>query len=263
MTEAVNNKVVNNEAAGKELAGKRALITGGSRGIGKAIALKLAAAGADIMLNYFGDTAEAEAAAAECRAYGVRAAICPGDVGKTEDVEALFAATVAELSGVDILINNAGITRDNLLLRLSDEDFDRVLNTNLRGAFLCMRSAAKLMLRQRFGRIISISSVVALRGNAGQVNYAASKAGIIGMTKSLAREAAGRNVTVNALAPGFIETDMTAVLPESVREKMLAGIPAGRMGQPEDVAAAALFLASPQAGYITGQVLRVDGGMAM
>lgn len=246
----------------KILAGKRALITGGSRGIGKAIALKLAEAGADVMMNYFGDIAEAEAAAAECRAFGVKVAICPGDVSNSEDVEQLFKAAVAELGGVDILVNNAGITRDGLLLRMSDEDFDKVLATNLRGAFLCMRAAAKLMLKQRFGRIVSISSVVALRGNAGQVNYAASKAGIIGMTKSLAREAASRNVTVNALAPGFIETDMTAVLPAAVREKMLAGIPAGRMGQPEDVAAAALFLASPAASYITGQVLRVDGGMA-
>ncbi len=247
----------------KILAGKRALITGGSRGIGKAIALKMAEAGADVTMNYFGDVAEAEAAAVECRAFGVKVAICPGDVSKPEDVEQLFKAAVSELGGVDILVNNAGITRDGLLLRMSDEDFDKVLATNLRGAFLCMRSAAKLMLKQRFGRIISISSVVALRGNAGQVNYAASKAGIIGMTKSLAREAASRNVTVNALAPGFIETDMTAVLPAAVREKMLAAIPAGRMGQPEDVAAAALFLASPAASYITGQVLRIDGGMAM
>lgn len=249
--------------SGAMLAGRRALITGGSRGIGLAIAEKMAEAGADIMLNYFGSREEAEEAAAACRAYGVRVALCHGDVGKEADVEELFAAAVQELGGVDILVNNAGITRDGLLLRMSEEDFDRVIATNLRGAFLCMKAASKLMLKQRFGRIISLSSVVALRGNAGQVNYAASKAGIIGMTKSLAREAAGRGVTVNALAPGFIETDMTAVLPQSVREKMLADIPAGRMGQPEDVAAAALFLASPQAAYITGQVIAVDGGMAI
>ncbi len=245
------------------LKGRRALVTGGNRGIGRAIALQLAEAGADIMINFVGSEAEAEATAAECRAFGVQAACCYADISKEEDVTKLFAEMVQQLGGVDILVNNAGITRDALLLRLSADDFDAVLSTNLRGAFLCMKQASKLMMKQRFGRIINISSVVALRGNAGQVNYAASKAGIIGMTKSLARELASRNVTVNALAPGFIETAMTAELPEAVRAKMLEGIPAGRMGQPEDVAAAALFLASPQAAYITGQVLRVDGGMAM
>ncbi len=245
------------------LKGRRALVTGGNRGMGRAIALQLAEAGADIMINFVGSEAEAEATAAECRAFGVQAACCYADISKEEDVTKLFAEMVQQLGGVDILVNNAGITRDALLLRLSADDFDAVLSTNLRGAFLCMKQASKLMMKQRFGRIINISSVVALRGNAGQVNYAASKAGIIGMTKSLARELASRNVTVNALAPGFIETAMTAELPEAVRAKMLEGIPAGRMGQPEDVAAAALFLASPQAAYITGQVLRVDGGMAM
>lgn len=245
------------------LKGRRALVTGGNRGIGRAIALQLAEAGADIMINFVGSEAEAEATAAECRAFGVQAACCYADISKEEDVTKLFAEMVQQLGGVDILVNNAGITRDALLLRLSADDFDAVLSTNLRGAFLCMKQASKLMMKQRFGRIINISSVVALRGNAGQVNYAASKAGIIGMTKSLARELASRNVTVNALAPGFIETAMTAELPEAVRAKMLEGIPAGRMGQPEDVAAATLFLASPQAAYITGQVLRVDGGMAM
>ena len=245
------------------LKGRRALVTGGNRGIGRAIALQLAEAGADIMINFVGSEAEAEATAAECRAFGVQAACCYADISKEEDVTKLFAEMVQQLGGVDILVNNAGITRDALLLRLSADDFDAVLSTNLRGAFLCMKQASKLMMKQRFGRIINISSVVALRGNAGQVNYAASKAGIIGMTKSLARELASRNVTVNALAPGFIETAMTAELPEAVRAKMLEGIPAGRMGQPEDVAAATLFLASPQAAYITGQVLCVDGGMAM
>lgn len=245
------------------LKGRRALVTGGNRGIGRAIALQLAEAGADIMINFVGSEEEAEATAAECRAFGVQAVCCYADISKEEDVAKLFAEMVQQLGGVDILVNNAGITRDALLLRLSADDFDAVLSTNLRGAFLCMKQASKLMMKQRFGRIINISSVVALRGNVGQVNYAASKAGIIGMTKSLARELASRNVTVNALAPGFIETAMTAELPEAVRAKMLEGIPAGRMGQPEDVAAAALFLASPQAAYITGQVLRVDGGMAM
>lgn len=175
----------------------------------------------------------------------------------------MFEQALAQLGRIDILVNNAGITRDALLLRLSDDDYDNVLAVNLRGAFLCMRQAAKLMLKQRSGRIISLSSVVALRGNAGQVNYAASKAGLIGMTKSLARELAGRGVTVNALAPGFIQTAMTDAIPEAAKTQMLAGIPAGRLGQPEDVAAAAHFLASDAAAYITGQVLRVDGGMAM
>lgn len=251
------------EFLGRYLQGKRALVTGGNRGIGRAIALQLAEAGADIMINYVGDPAEAEATTAECRSYGVKAACCFADISQEQAVEELFAEMVRQLGGVDILVNNAGITRDALLLRLSPADFDAVLATNLRGTFLCMKQASKLMMKQRFGRIINISSVVALRGNAGQVNYAASKAGIIGMTKSLAKELASRNVTVNALAPGFIETAMTAELPEAVRGKMLESIPAGRMGQPEDVAAAALFLASPQAAYITGQVLRVDGGMAM
>lgn len=247
----------------KILLGKRALVTGGNRGIGRAIALQLAEAGADIMINYVGSEQEAKQTAEDCAAFGVRAFCCYADISREDDVAKLFAEMVERLGGVDILVNNAGITRDALLLRLSPEDFDAVLTTNLRGAFLCMKQASRLMMKQRFGRIVNISSVVALRGNAGQVNYAASKAGIIGMTKSLAKELASRNVTVNALAPGFIETAMTAELPEAVRNKMLESIPAGRIGQPEDVAAAALFLASPQAAYITGQVLRVDGGMAM
>ena len=208
-----------------DLHGLRALVTGGNRGIGKAIALRLAQAGADIMINYVGSEDEAKATVAEIEALGVKAACCYADVSDGAQV-------VQELGGVDILVNNAGITRDALLLRLSEADFDAVLATNLRGAFLCMKQASKLMMKQRFGRIINISSVVALRGNAGQVNYAASKAGIIGMTKSLAKELASRKVTVNALAPGFIETAMTADLPEAARSKMLESIPAGRMGQP-------------------------------
>lgn len=246
-----------------DLTGKKALITGGGRGIGRAIALEFAAAGADVAINYVGSADEAQETAAACEKLGVKAVIIPADVSKTDEVAAMFEQTLAELGRLDILVNNAGITRDALLLRLSDEDYDKVLAVNLRGAFLCMRQAAKLMLKQRGGRIISLSSVVALRGNAGQVNYAASKAGLIGMTKSLARELAGRGVTVNALAPGFIQTAMTDAIPEAAKANMLAGIPAGRLGQPEDVAAAAHFLASDAAAYITGQVLRVDGGMAM
>jgi 3-oxoacyl-[acyl-carrier protein] reductase len=247
----------------KNLNGKRALVTGGGRGIGRAIALAFAEAGADIVINYVGGAAEAEATAEECRAFGVKAYVFPADVSKSDEVEALFAKIKEELGGLDILVNNAGITRDTLLVRMSDEDFDNVLDVNLRGAYLCMKQAGKMMMKQRCGRIISLSSVVALRGNAGQVNYAASKAGLIGMTKSLARELAGRNVTVNAIAPGFIETAMTAKLADAVREKMLADIPAGRLGSPEDVAAAALFLASDAASYVTGEVIRVDGGMAI
>lgn len=246
-----------------DLSGKCALITGGGRGIGRAIALEFAAAGANVAINYVGPADEAAETAAECAKFGVKACIVEADVSAAEQVAAMFEQTLAEQGRVDILVNNAGITRDGLLLRLADEDYDRVLAVNLRGAFLCMRQAAKLMLKQRSGRIISLSSVVALRGNAGQVNYAASKAGLIGMTKSLARELAGRGVTVNALAPGFIQTAMTDVLPEAAKAKMLATIPAGRMGRPEDVAAAAHFLASDAAAYITGQVLAVDGGMAM
>lgn len=246
-----------------DLTGKKALITGGGRGIGRAIALEFAAAGADVAINYVGSAEEAQDTATECEKLGVQAVIISADVSKADEVAAMFEQALAQLGRIDILVNNAGITRDALLLRLSDDDYDNVLAVNLRGAFLCMRQAAKLMLKQRYGRIISLSSVVALRGNAGQVNYAASKAGLIGMTKSLARELAGRGVTVNALAPGFIQTAMTDAIPEAAKTQMLAGIPAGRLGQPEDVAAAAHFLASDAAAYITGQVLRVDGGMAM
>ena len=185
------------------------------------------------------------------------------DVSTAEGVKTLFEKAVNAFGRVDILVNNAGITRDGLLLRLSEEDFDKVLDTNLKSTFLCCKEAARRMVRQRYGRIINLSSVVALRGNAGQTNYAASKAGLIGLTKSLARELAGRNITVNAIAPGLIETDMTAALPEAVRTEMAKGIPAGRAGQPEDVANAAAFFAAEQSSYLTGQVLCVDGGMAM
>ena len=245
------------------LQGKCAVVTGGSRGIGRAVCLELADQGADLLLNYAGNREAAEETAALCREKGVRAEIQQGDVSRAEDCSALFGQA-AELYGrVDILVNNAGITRDTLLLRMSEEDFDRVLEVNLRGAFLCMKQAARLMVRQRSGRIVNMSSVVGLRGNAGQVNYAASKAGLIGMTKSLARELAGRGVTVNAVAPGFIATDMTAALSEEAAKAINQSIPQGRMGTPEDVAEAVLFLSSEQAGYITGQVLCVDGGMAM
>lgn len=245
------------------LAGKRAVVTGGGRGIGRAVCLALAAAGADVLVNYSGSANAAEAVAADCRALGVRAVTCRADVSDAAQANELIAAAIQQLGGVDILVNNAGITRDGLLLRMSDADFEAVLAVNLAGAFHCMRAACRPMMKQRFGRIINISSVVGLRGNAGQANYAASKAGLIGLTKSVAKEYAARNITANAVAPGFIETDMTAAMPESARAAAAAAIPAGRIGRAEDVAAAVAFLAGEQAGYITGQVLCVDGGMGM
>lgn len=243
------------------LKGKRALVTGGSRGIGRAIALELAAAGADVVINYAGSHAAAEQTAAACQEFGAKAVAIQADISQADEVECLFAKAKEALGGVDILVNNAGITRDALLLRMSDDDIDSVLATNLRGAMLCSRAAAKLMIKARFGRIISISSVVALCGNAGQVNYAAAKAGLIGMSKSLAKELAGRGITVNAVAPGFITTDMTAALTEAQQREMLAGVPMKRAGEPKDVAAVVRFLASDEAAYITGQVVSVDGGM--
>jgi len=245
------------------LQGKTALVTGGSRGIGRAICLALAACGANVAVNCAGRADAAARTAEECAALGVRALALQGDVADEAAAAALVQRTAAELGGIHILVNNAGITRDGLLLRMSDADFDAVLDTNLKGAFHMLRAAARPMVKQRWGRIVNISSVVGLSGNAGQANYAASKAGIIGLTKSAAKELGSRGITVNALAPGFIETDMTAGLPQALREAMLAGIPLGRPGQPEDVAQAAAFLASPAAAYITGQVLAVDGGMAM
>ena len=245
------------------LEGKTAIVTGGSRGIGRAICLALAARGARVVVNFAGNAAAAEETAAACRALGTEALAVQADVSKEQDCEALFVAALEAFGRVDILVNNAGVTKDTLILRMREEDFDRVLDTNLKGAFFCMKQAAKLMMKQRSGRIINISSVVGLRGNAGQVNYAASKAGLIGMTKSLAKELAPRGVTVNAIAPGFIETDMTGVLADPVREKLQAEIPMKAFGRPEDVAAAAAFFAEDAAGYVTGQVLCVDGGMAM
>ena len=235
---------------------RAAVVTGGSRGIGRAVCTALAKQGVNVVVNYCHGEAAAAETVALCKAAGADAVAVQADVSTAAGCKVLFDAAAAAFGRVDILVNNAGITRDNLILRLTEEDFDAVLDANL-------KEAARRMVRQRYGRIVNLSSVVALRGNAGQTNYAASKAGLIGLTKSLARELASRNVTVNAVAPGFIETDMTAALPEAVRAEMAKGIPAGRAGSPEDVANAVAFFTAEQSSYLTGQVLCVDGGMAM
>ena len=240
-----------------------ALVTGGSRGIGRAICLELARQGAAVAVNYAGNEQAAQETVEACRALGVQAEAFQADVSDPAACESLIAQVKERFGRLDILVNNAGVTRDGLLMTAKAEDFDRVLDTNLKGAYFCMKAAAKVMMRQRYGRIVNLSSVVGLRGNAGQTNYSASKAGLIGLTKSLAKELASRNVTVNAVAPGFIATDMTAALPEAVRTEMCKTIPEGRAGQPEDVANAVAFFAAEQSSYLTGQVLCVDGGMAM
>lgn len=245
------------------LENKTAIVTGGSRGIGRAICVALAKEGANIVTCYAKGAAAAEETVAMCREYGVQAVAVQADVAVPGEVETLFAEALKITGTIEILVNNAGITRDGLLLRMSDDDFNQVIDTNLRGAFYCMRAASKLMMKKRYGRIVTISSVVGVSGNAGQVNYAASKAGVIGMTKSLAKELGSRNVTANAVAPGFITTDMTEGLPDAVKEQMAKEIPLSRMGRPEDVADAVTFLVSDKASYITGQVLHVDGGMVM
>ena len=244
-------------------AGKTAVVTGGSRGIGQAVCLELARGGANVVLCYAGNEAAARETAAACESVGGRALAVRCDVADGEQVKSLMDTVIRKFGRVDILVNNAGITRDGLLMMMKEPDFDAVIDTNLKGTFLCMKAVARVMMKQRYGRIVNLSSVVGLRGNAGQVNYAASKAGVIGMTKSLAKELASRGVTVNAVAPGFIETDMTAAMPESARAAALGAIPMARLGAPDDVARAAAFLASEEAGYITGQVLAVDGGMSM
>ena len=244
-------------------AGKTAVVTGGSRGLGRAVCLELAKGGANVVLCYAGNEGAANDTVAACEALGAKALAVRCNVADAGEVKALVDDAVKTFGRVDILVNNAGITRDGLLMMMKEEDFDAVLNTNLKGTFLAMRAVARPMMRQRYGRIVNLSSVVGLRGNAGQVNYAASKAGVVGMTKSLAKELASRNVTVNAVAPGFIETDMTAAMPEAAKTATLASIPMQRLGAAEDVARAVAFLASEEAAYITGQVLAIDGGMSM
>lgn len=243
--------------------GRIALVTGASRGIGKAVALALAANGADVAVNYAGSAQAAEAVAEEIRAMGRKALVVQADVSDAASVQQMMEKVTAEFGRVDILVNNAGITRDGLLMRMKDEDWAAVLNTNLNGVYHCTKAVVKGMMKQRYGRIINMTSVVGVMGNAGQANYAASKAGVIGFTKSVAKELGSRGITVNALAPGYIESDMTAGLPEKVKEEMATAIPLGKMGQPADVAQAVVFLASDWASYITGQTLHVDGGMVM
>jgi len=243
------------------LKNKVVLVTGASRGIGKEIAYKFANEGADIVINFTSNENLALQLKNEIEALGRKALIIKADISKISEVEEMFNVTEKEFGRLDILVNNAGITKDNLIIRMSEEDFDKVLNINLKGAFLCSKYASKMMIKQRCGNIINISSVVGIMGNSGQTNYAASKAGIIGLTKSLAKELSSRNIRVNAIAPGFIETDMTKELNDKIKEMMLINIPLKRFGKPSEVANVALFLASDLSSYITGQVICVDGGM--
>jgi 3-oxoacyl-[acyl-carrier protein] reductase len=240
-----------------------ALVTGGSRGIGRAISLALAAAGATVVVNYRGNAAAADETVGAISAAGGKAIAIQADVANGDDVKRLFSEVSSAYGRLDILVNNAGITRDTLMMRMKDEDWDAVLDTNLKSQFLTTRAAISTMVRARYGRIINITSVVGLMGNAGQANYAAAKAGIIGFTKSVAREIGSRSITVNAVAPGFIDTELTAVLNDEMREALKKQIPLGRLGSPEDVAGVVTFLASDQAAYITGQTFNCDGGMVM
>jgi len=248
-----------------EMLTRAAVVTGGSRGIGRAICLALAAKGIDLCIGYAGNKEAAMETKKLCEqitAHG-KVEMMQADIATPQGCLALIQFAQDTLGRIDILVNNAGITCDNLLLRMSTEDFDKVLNLNLRGTFLCCQAVTRIMMKQRYGRIINISSIVGLHGNAGQVNYAASKAGLIGLTKSIAKELAGRNITANVIAPGFIKTDMSAAMSDAAKEATLAQIPLKREGEPGDVAAAVAFLASEDAAYITGQVLGVDGGMGI
>lgn len=245
------------------LSGKVAMVTGGSRGIGRAIAIALAEAGADVAVVFAGNREAAEETAARVREAGRQAEVIQCDVSAASQVDAAVKQVVKAWGRIDILVNNAGITRDNLMLRMKEEDWDQVVDTNLKGVFLCTKAVTRPMMKQRYGRIINISSVVGVTGNPGQANYVAAKAGVLGLTKTIAKELASRNITVNAITPGFIDTDMTAKLDADLQEELLKQIPLARLGKPEDIAHAVTFLASDHASYITGQTLGVDGGMVM
>ena len=246
-----------------DLTGKIALVTGASRGIGRSIALALAEAGADVAINYSGSEAAAAGTAQAVEAFGRRSLVLKANVGKTDEFEAMVKQVVETFGVIDILVNNAGITRDNLIMRMKEEEFDQVIETNLKGVFNGIKAVSRPMMKQRSGRIINISSVVGVLGNPGQANYVAAKAGVIGLTKASARELASRGITVNCVAPGFIQTDMTDKLTEDVKTKLAGDIPLARLGDPQDIAAAVRFLASGAASYMTGQTIHVDGGMYM
>lgn len=247
----------------RKLEGKVAVVTGASRGIGRAIALKLADEGAKVVVNYSGSQAKAEEVVASIQEAGGEALAFQASVANSDEVAALMDAAVKTFGSLDILVNNAGITRDNLLMRMKENEWDDVMATNLKGVFLCTKAVTRQMMKQRAGRIINISSIVGVAGNAGQANYVAAKAGVIGLTKTTAKELASRNILVNAIAPGFIETEMTAELPEDLKQGMLTQIPLAKLGQPEDIAKAVVYLASEDANYMTGQTLHIDGGMVM
>ncbi|GGB56851.1 3-oxoacyl-[acyl-carrier-protein] reductase [Fictibacillus barbaricus] len=242
---------------------KSVLVTGASRGIGRAIALYFAKNGARVAVNYSGSEARANEVVEEIKANGGTAFAIKADISSSEDVTRMVKSVIDEFGSLDVLVNNAGITRDNLLMRMKEEDWDAVINTNLKGVFLTTKAVTRQMMKQRQGRIINIASIVGVSGNPGQANYVAAKAGVIGLTKTAAKELSSRGITVNAIAPGFIETDMTGKLEEGIKEDMLRNIPLARFGQPEDIAAAAAFLASDVSSYITGQTIHVDGGMVM
>jgi 3-oxoacyl-[acyl-carrier protein] reductase len=246
-----------------QLKGKTAVVTGGSRGIGRAIALLLAEKGANVVVNYTSNSEAALEVVKKIEEMGAAAMAVKADVSKSDQVENLVNEVLNTFGSIDILVNNAGITRDNLIIRMTEQEFDEVINTNLKGAFICTKSVSRVMIKQKSGKIINVSSVVGIIGNAGQSNYAAAKAGLIGFTKSMAKELAKRGINVNAVAPGFIETDMTSKLSEKVKEEFVKNIPLVRPGKPEDIAKAVLFLASEYSDYITGQVINIDGGMVM
>ncbi len=247
----------------QQLSGRTALVTGGARGIGKAIALELAGLGADIVLNYSTSLDKAKEVSDMIKSLGRDCLIVKADISALSEVEDMVETAKEKYGKIDILVNNAGITSDNLLIRMKEEEWDNVIAINLKGVYNCTKSVIRQMIKQRWGRIINISSVVGIHGNAGQTNYSASKAGVIGFTKSCAKELASRGITVNAIAPGFIETDMTETLSDNVRKTMESSIPLKRLGKPEDIAYLAGFLSSSKADYITGQIINVDGGMAM